>query len=153
MCSRALKWLLALLLPLTLAWKVIVAYENENDLASEITKVLSNHAFDVVQTDWMMESMPIIQATSGSCRVLVAKIAPNGSNANLIRNFATSTDQVFVVFRGKLYAEPPVLLIMTNYLLSKSLRKLGFVRRVPPVIAAVVSASCNIEQLPWGMFT
>jgi hypothetical protein len=94
--------------------------------------------------------MPIVQATSGLCRVLVAKVEPDGSNQDQVRDLATATDHVFIVFRGGVYTQQPVLLTMIESLWSRSLHKLGLMRRMSPVIGAVASASCDIEQLPWG---
>jgi hypothetical protein len=118
-----------------------------------MVRFLRYQGFDIVITGGTMDSMPVIQATSSSCRVLVTKVAPDGSNENLVRDLATATDRVFIVFRGEVYAQQPVLLTVTNYLWSRSLRKLGLVRRITPVIAVVASTSCNIKQLPWGAFT
>jgi hypothetical protein len=101
----------------------------------------------------MVDSMPIFRATSGSCRILVAKVEPDGSEQDLVRNLATATDRLFIIFRGKVYTQQPVLLTVTNYLWSRFLRKLRLMRRVTPVIAAVASPSCDIEQLPWGTVT
>jgi hypothetical protein len=149
-CSPALKWFVALLLPLTLAWKVSVVHDDPNELASEIIQFLSHQAFDAVLTGGMVDSMPVVQATSGSCRILIAKVEPDGSSQDLVRNLATATDHVFIVFRGRIYTQQPVLLTVTDTLWSRSLRKLGLMRRIAPVLAAVASASCDIEQLPWG---
>jgi hypothetical protein len=151
-CSAALKWFVALLLPLTLACKVsVVAHDDPNELASEIIQFLSHQAFDVVLTE--LDSMPVVQATSDSCRILIAQVEPDGSSQDLVRGLATTGDRVFIIFRGRVYAQQPVLLTVTNTLWSRSLRKLGLMRRITPVIAAVANASCNIEELPWKTFT
>ena len=148
-CSLALKWFVALLLPLTLAWKVsVVAHDDPNELASEIMQFLSHQAFDVVLTE--LDSMPVVQATSGSCNILIVQVEPDGSSQDQVRGLATTGDHVFIIFRGRVYAQQPVLLTVTNTLWSRSLRKLGLMRRIAPVLAAVASASCDIEQLPWG---
>jgi hypothetical protein len=141
------------LLPLTLAWKAAIGHDDPNELANEIVKFLSNQAFDVVLTERTVDSMPIVRATSGSCRVLVAKVEPDGSNQNLVRDLVTATDRLFIVFGGRVYTQQPVLLTVANYLWSRSLREVGLMRRITPVFAAVASASCDIEQLPWETFT
>ena len=151
-CSPALKWFVALLLPLTLAWKVTVGHNDPNESASEIVKFLRHQAFDVSLIGRAADSMPIVRATSGSCRLLVLEVEPDGSSQELVRDLATATDDVFIIFSGRVYTQQPVLLTVTNYLWLKSLRKLGLVPRITPVIAAVASASCNIEELPWETF-
>jgi hypothetical protein len=55
---------------------------------------------------------------------------------------------VFIIFRGRVYTQQPVLLTVTNYLWSRLLRKLRLIRQVTPVIAAVASPSCDIERYP-----
>jgi hypothetical protein len=151
-CSPALKWFVALLLPLTVAWKVsVVAHDDPNELASEIIQFLNHQAFDVVLTE--LDSMPVVQATSDSCRILIVQVEPDGSSQDLVRGLATKGDHVFIIFRGRVYAQQPVLLTVTDTLWSRSLRKLGLMRRITPVIAAVANASCNIEELPWKTFT
>ena len=151
-CSPALKWFVALLLLLTLAWKVsVAAHDDPNELANEIIQFLSHQAFDVALTE--LDSMPVIQATSGSCRMLFVQVEPDGSSQDLVRSLARTGDHVFIIFRGRVYAQQPVLLTVTDTLWSRSLRKLGLMRRITPVIAAVANASCNIEELPWKTFT
>ena len=151
-CSPALKWFIALLLPITLAWKAsVVAHEDPNEFASEIIQFLSHQAFDVVLTE--LDSMPVVQATSGSCRILIVQVEPDGSTQDLVHDLTTTGDHVFIIFRGRVYAQQPVLLTVTDTLWSRSLRKLGLMRRIAPVIAAVANASCNIEELPWKTFT
>jgi len=151
-CSPALRWFVALLLPLTLAWKVsVAAHDDPNELASEIIQFLSHQAFDVVLTE--LDSMPVVQATSGSCRMLIVQVEPEGASQDLVRSLARTGDHVFIIFRGRVYAQQPVLLTVTDTLWSRSLRKLGLMRRITPVIAAVANASCNMEELPWKTFT
>jgi hypothetical protein len=142
----------ALLLPITLAWKAsVIAHDDPNEFTNEIIKFLSHQAFDAVLTD--VDSMPAVRATSGSCRILIVQVDPDGSSQDLVRYLAATGDHVFIIFRGRIYAQQPVLLTVTDTLWSRSLRKLGLIRSVTPVIAAVANASCNIEKLPWKTFT
>jgi hypothetical protein len=148
-----LKYFVALLLPLTLVWKATVGHDDSNEFASEAANFLRPQAFDVVLSGKWADLMPIVRATSGSCRVLLAKAEPDGSSQDLVRDLATATDHVFIIFNGRVYTQHPVLLTVVNYLWSRSLRELGLIRRITPVIAVVASPSCNIKQLPWGTFT
>jgi hypothetical protein len=129
----------------------VVVHDDPNELASEIIQFLSRQAFDVVLTE--VDSMPVVQANSGSCRILIVKVEPDGSSQDLVRYLAATEDHVFIIFRGRVYTQQPVLLTVTDTLWSRSLRKLGLMRRITPVIAAVANASCNIEELPWKTFT
>jgi hypothetical protein len=148
-CSPALKWFIVLLLPLTLALKVTVGPDEANDLELEVVKFLRNQRFDVTSTSEKMNYMPIIHATSGSCRVLVAKIFSDGSSRDLIGHLATVNDRVFIVFRGRVYAQQPILLTVVYYLWSRFLRELKLVRHITPVLAVVATTSCDAEHLPW----
>ena len=147
--SPALKWFIVLLLPLTLAWKFAVGPEVPDDLEFEIIKFLRNQHLEVISTNEMVNYLSIIQATSGSCRMLVAKIAPDGSSRDVIGGLATANDRLFIVFRGRVYAHQPVLFTEFRYLWSRFLRELGLVRHIPPVLAVVATTSCDAEQLPW----
>jgi hypothetical protein len=151
-CPPALKWFVALLLPITLAWKAsVVAHDDPNEFTSEMIKLLRHQAFDAVLTE--VDSMPVVRATSGSCHILIVQVEPDGSTQDLVHDLTTTGDHVFIIFRGRVYAQQPVLLTVTDTLWSKSLRKLGLMRSITPVIAAVANASCNIEELPWKTFT
>ena len=150
-CSPALKWSIVLLLPLTLAWKVAVGPDDASDLELEIVKFLRNRQFDVTSTSEMMNYMPVIHASSGSCRMLVAKIVPDGSSRDLIGDLATANDRVFIVFRGRIYAQQPILFTVLHYLWSRFLRELGLVRHITPVLAVVATTCCDAEQLQWDV--
>jgi hypothetical protein len=128
----------------------VVAHDDPNEFTSEMIKFLSHQAFDAVLTE--VDSMPVVRATSGSCHILIVQVEPDGSTQDLVHDLA-ATDHVSIIFRGRVYAQQPVLLTVTDTLWSKSLRKLGLMRGITPVIAAVANASCNIEELPWKTFT
>ena len=82
--------------------------------------------------------------------MLVSAVTPDGSNRDLIRHIAAGTDHSFVVFRGTVYAQQPVLWTVVNFLWSRFLRELGLIRHIAPVITVAVNSSCNAERLPWG---
>jgi len=140
-------WFVALLLALTLLWKVAVAPDDPEKLTSEIRNFFAHQQFDVAVTSEM--SVPMVQATSGSCHILIANVEPNGSYEDFIRAHATATDRVFIVFQGRAYDRQPVLSTMVNSLWSEFLRKFGLVRHITPVFAVVATAYCDAEQLPW----
>lgn len=156
-CSPALKWIIVLMLPLTLVWKMSVASEDRYERTGEIIKFLVDQKLDVQASEqYSMQNiiMPnILEATSRSCRMLVANIEPDGSNETLIRNLATATDRVFIVFRGKVYDQRPSLLTVSYYVWTRILRELGIMRHTAFVVAVVATASCNAEQLPWDEFS
>jgi hypothetical protein len=78
---------------------------------------LERNHFNVVVTDEAVNYMPIIRATTATCHLQIARLAPDGSNRDLIRHLAAGTDRTFIVFRGTVYAQQPVVWTILNYLL------------------------------------
>jgi hypothetical protein len=147
--SPALKWLIALLLPLTLGWKLTVHPDDLSELNDSLVEFFEHHHFDVLMTEDSMGQSPVVQATAGECRLLVGKISPDGDNWQLPRRFAAPTDHIFVVFRGQVYPAQPTSLTAFSDLWSRFLRESGIVRHQSSVIAVVASTTCEAEQLPW----
>jgi hypothetical protein len=148
--SSVFKGFIVLLLVPTLAWKAAIPADNPDSLKGDLIKFLERNQFDVVVTDTMVNYQPLIQASTGACRLQVARLTQDGSNRDLIRHFAASADRTFVVFRGKVYAEQPVFWTVINYLGSRALREVGLMRHAAPVIAVAANSSCEAERLPWG---
>ena len=147
--SRALRWSVALLVPLTLAWKIAVPPYNPDDLKGELVAFLERNGFNVVVTDELVNYVPIIHATTDSCRLRVARLTPDGSNRDLIRSLTGDADRQFVVFRGEVYTQQPVFWTVVHYLSSRFLRELGLIRDITPVIAVGANSSCDTDRLPW----
>jgi hypothetical protein len=147
--SPALRWLVALLLPMTLAWKLGVGPEDPNALKEKIVQFLVRHQFDVVISEEIVEDMPAIRASSEGCRMLVFKTSPNGWRQHMISELTAATDQPFIVFRGMVYTEQPTWLTLVAHLWSRFLRKLGLRHDTIPVIAVMAPAKCDVERLPW----
>ena len=155
--SRALRWfVLLLLLPLTLSWKLAIRpsdpgelQQQEKDLQRKIVTFLIGQRFDVSVSENMQEGQPSIRATAGSCRILVAKSPSVGWDRDLIRQHATPEDRVFVVFRGKVYADQPTWLTVSDFLWARVRRELGLRGRSAPVWAIIALPSCEAERLPW----
>ena len=108
--SPAFKWFIALLLPLTIVWKLTAAPDAVLELKDKLVEFLVNHQFDVVVLEKLMDTMPVIRATTGTCRMLVMKVSPDGWQRDLIRDRAQATDRVFFIFRGKVYTDQPIWL-------------------------------------------
>jgi hypothetical protein len=148
-CSPALKWFIALLLPVTLGWKLTVHPDDPSELNDSLVEFFARHHFDVLVTEDNMGQSPVIQATAGACRLLAGKISSDGDNSQLPHRFATPTDDIFVVFRGRVYPAQPTSLTAVSDLWSRFLRETGLVRHQTSVIAIVASTTCDAEQLPW----
>jgi hypothetical protein len=139
----------ALLLPMTLAWKLTVGLEDPTALKEGILDFLVQHQFDVAITEDVVEDMPAIRASREACRMLILKTAPNGWRRHMISELAAATDQVFIVFRGMVYTEQPTWQTLVARFWSSFMRKFGLQRYTTPVIAVIATASCNVEGLPW----
>jgi hypothetical protein len=146
---RAFRWFIAAVLLLTIGWKIAIQPDNQDYLTENLVKFFERNHFDVVVTDELVNYMPIIRVTSVSCNLQIAKLTPDGSNRDLIRHLTAGTDRSFIVFRGAVYARQPISWTVLNYLWSRFLRELGFIRHVTPIIAVAANTSCNAENLPW----
>lgn len=148
--SPALKWLIATLLPLTLAWKLAVALRLNNpaEERNAIIEFLIRNQFNVVIVNEMIDEWPVIAARSDECRLLVAKISPRGDSIDQVERLATVFNRTFIVFRGMVYSKQPVFLTLVNYLWFTSVWRLGLVSHVPIVLAVI--SSCDARGLPWG---
>jgi hypothetical protein len=104
----------------------------------------------IVNPDTSGTNVPIIQANSDSCTLLVAALTTDGSNQRLIENRFAGAGRRFVVFRGKVYTKQPIFLTVANNLWSRFLTKLGLGRPQWPAMAVGSDASCNAELLPWA---
>jgi hypothetical protein len=149
--SPALKWLLVLLLPLTLTWKLAVALRpaDPTDGKNAIVEFLAQYQFRAVIENGKGNELFVIAAQSGDCRLFVAEISPIGYSIDQVQLLVTKFDRTFIVFRGTIYSKQPVFLTVVNYLWFSSLRKLGLVSHIPLVL--VVISPCDVEQLPWDV--
>ena len=148
MQSSTLKWLLIVLLPITMGWKMVVQPERPDEIANAVFKFLKDQKFDVRATAESIEDMPIVEASSETCHLRIARVSPLGHEAELVRRASRPSEHIFYVFRGVDYPKQPVRQTLANYFWFKFLLELGLVSRVPPVFA--VMTSCAAEQLPWA---
>jgi hypothetical protein len=148
--SGAFRSSIAALLLVTVGWKITNQADDSNYLARDLIKFLERNHYNVVVTDEVVDYTPIIRATTASCDLKIARLTPDGSNRDLIRHLAVGADRSFIVFRGSVYAQQPVVQTVVFYIWSRILRELGFVRHITPVITVSANASCNAEGLPWG---
>jgi hypothetical protein len=149
--SPAFKWFIAILLPVTLAWKLASAgyAEDTTNLKSKIVEVLTQHQYEVAISDHVF--MPLIRATRGSCRLTIAQAKPFGEDRDYIRHLlGNGAKTTFVVFQGKVYSEQPVWATALNELWFRLLRNCGFTRHVPVILAVGATTACDAEQLPWS---
>jgi hypothetical protein len=147
--SGAFRWFIAGVLLLSIGWKIAIQPDDPSYLKEDLIKFFERNHFNVFVTDEIVNDTPIIRATTASCHLKAARLTPDGSNRDLIRHLAAGTDRSFVVFRGTVYTQQPILWTVLDHLWSRFLRELGLARHITPVIAVAVNSSCYAERLPW----
>jgi hypothetical protein len=156
--SRGIKYLIILLfLSLTLAWKVIARatpHEQPTDrnIQDRVAEFLIRQHFSVSMMERAEEGKPAITANSGSCRMIVMRSPALGWDRDLVRRYADAEDQVFVVFRGRIYSDQPTFQTAVDALWSRFQRELGFTVWPSPVLGVVARTSCGADRLPWERF-
>jgi hypothetical protein len=143
--SRELKWLVAIMLPLSLAWKLTVAADTDDHQKFEIVAFLTRQGFHAVANEDLNGTG--IQAVSGNCQMRVIKY--DGGARDIIRDLMAATDRLIFIHRGKVSLEQPNFRTTLDDLWTRSLRKIGLANHQPPVLAVLASAECNADQLPW----
>ena len=92
----------------------------------------------------------MLRASAGPCRILVANSDPIAWDSDAIRRNATAGDRVFVVFRGRIYKDPPTWLTVPYFLWSRLERELGLRAQAAPLLSVIATESCDAERLPWS---
>jgi hypothetical protein len=142
------KWL-AVILPLLLlsvAWKIVTAI-NQHEPKNALIDFFEHNHF--VVTEQTLYGVLIIQAKADSCQLQAIRLAPDGSNGDLVRHLFDFTDRFFVVFNGRMYAQQPVFWTVINNVWSVSLGQLGLASHAAPIIGVAANPSCDAERLPW----
>jgi hypothetical protein len=155
--SPGLNWLILplLLLPLTLAWKLVVRPAergalSDRDIQARVGDFLNRQHFVVSAAEHAGEGRPILVASGGPCRMLITRAAPIASDRDMILKNASAGDSVFIVFHGQVYSEQPTWLTTADFLWSRLQRELGFPSRSIGPIAVIATRSCDAERLPWA---
>lgn len=156
--SRALKYLILLVfLSLSLGWKVVARATREEppsdrSIQVRVAEFLVRQHFSISMLEHAEEGKPIVTANSGSCRILVMKSPALGWDRDLVRRYASAEDQIFVVFRGRVYADQPTFRTVLDTLWSRFQMELGFSAWPSPVFAVVARTGCEADRLPWDKF-
>jgi len=155
---RALKYvLLIVLLSVSLGWKVLArASPNEppTDRAVQVrlAEFLIRQHFSVAMAERAEQGKPALTASAGACRLLAIRSPALGWDRDLVRRYAEADDQVFIVFRGQIYADQPTFRTVLDTLSSRFMRELGFKSAPSPVFAVVARSGCEATRLPWDKF-
>jgi hypothetical protein len=147
--SPKLKWLLLLLLPISLGWKSALHIDYSSNFNDSLLTFLARKGFIVSVVSEFSSERRSFRASRASCQMSLTQISPRGWERDSIRSGATEVEQVFFVFAGKVYTEPPAWLATFDSLRYKILIELGFKVRPNPVLSVMATKSCDAERLPW----
>jgi hypothetical protein len=147
--SSTLKWFLLPVLLISLGWKSVLNIDYTTNVDDRILKFLRENYFIVVISDEMIQNKATFRASRAKCQMLVTAISPRAWERDSIHSRAKETEQVFFVFRGKVYAEPPISQTTFDFLRYKILLELGLKVRPNVVLAIIATKTCDAETLPW----
>ena len=147
--SNTFRWTVAIMLLFSVAWKTAIRSGVENDDKEHLVDFLKRNHFEVSPIEQIVNDVSMIRAQTASCSLKIVQLAPNGSNRDLFRSLAGAADRAFVVFRGKVYAQQPILWTVLDDFWVRHLRELGLTTHTIPLIAVAANSSCEAEQIPW----
>ena len=156
--SLVLRLCALILLVLTLGWKVAISHGVFNELETKktddqrkIAEFLVRQHFTTAVSEKTTTDLLVIRATAGACRMLVIESSYDGSDRDrIMRRYVSGTDTVFVVFGGRIYAEQPTLLTVSDFFWARFQRQLGLRAEAAPVLVVIATKSCEAERLPWS---
>jgi hypothetical protein len=147
--SPRLKWLIVLLLPLTVTWKLSAQLGDSysvTDVRDKIVEFFLRQQFEAV-TDATTVDIPIVRVTAGGCRMLV--VSTSGWTPDTFRDLATPSDHLYLIFRGKVYAEELTWLPLLNRKWFRFLRRLKLTTQQASLIVVLAGGLCEVQRLPW----
>jgi hypothetical protein len=145
--SPALKWLIAIFLPLTLAWKLTIMAGGNHQLEDDVIAFLTRQGFHAVVAE--DTNFRRILAVNSSCRMRMMIASDDGADSDMMRSLVGADESLIFVHQGKVYEEQPTLLTVSAELWARQLRKLGLTDRHEIVLAVVAQRQCDAERLPW----
>lgn len=93
------------------------------------------------------DSEPIwLSGAVGACRVLIARVSPEGWHRSLVTRVAAGS-QLFYTFGGEVYPGHPIMWTRAYHYWGKLNGYLGLNVSVPPVLAVVASPACETTPL------
>jgi hypothetical protein len=147
--SPVLKWVVPLLLLISLGWKSAIRIDYSSNLEDKIRSFLARNHFFVTVSEELIRDHRTFRASKPACQMLVTEISHRGWERDAINSRATVVEQVFIVFGGKIYAEQPTWRTASDFLWYKLLSELGLKVRPTPLLAVIATKSCDAERLPW----
>jgi hypothetical protein len=145
--SLAFKWVIAIVLTLTLAWKVTVGAQSDWRPEDDVIAFLTRQGLDAVVAE--DENFRGIVAVNNFCRMRVMVASDDGADRDMIRSLAAADESLIFVHHGKVYQEQPTLLTVVAELWARLFGKLGLANSHEFVLAVASQHRCDIERLPW----
>ena len=133
--SSTFRWILAIALVLSVAWKTAIGSGIGNDAKDHLVVFLKRNHFEVSPIEQIVSDVSVIRAQTVSCRLQIVQLAANGSDRDLFAHLAAGADRAFIVFRGKVYGQQPILWTVLDDFWVRHLRELGVTTHSTPVIA------------------
>ena len=119
----------ALLLALTVGWKIALSLTNNpverDDFKPVLVEFLVRQHFAVSEAN-DIDGMSTLKAIAGDCRLLIAEMDAKAGTTNMIQDFASADDRIFFVYRRAIYTSLPTWSIVANQYWSRFLRKIEF---------------------------
>ncbi len=140
---------MAIVLPLTLAWKLAARADDTGYLQGNIIGFLARHNIEADATDDVIDNFPVIRASNGACRMQIMKASYYGADRDTVRDLMAAGDSLTFVYRGKVYAEQPIWSIVSDQIWMRLLLSMGLADHLPQVLAVAAPVHCNVDKLPW----
>jgi hypothetical protein len=97
--SLAFKWVIAIVLTLTLAWKVTVGAQSDWRPEDDVIAFLTRQGLDAVVAE--DENFRGIVAVNNFCRMRVMVASDDGADRDMIRSLAAADESLIFVHHGK----------------------------------------------------
>jgi hypothetical protein len=143
--SPTIKWLIAIFLPLTLAWKLSVKADGNDHVEEDVIAFLTSQGFKAAKDT----NDSRIISVDGSCRMHVMVVLNNGADRDMMRSLVGADENLIFVHQGRIYQEQPILSAILTELSVRVLRKIGLTDRREFVLAVVTQRQCDVHRLPW----
>jgi hypothetical protein len=148
--SPAFKWTIALLLPVTLTWKLYAGADNPKEFIERTSTFLARSGYETSIADIIPAvGMEAVRATKGDCHMFVVDRLGIGWTRQLMGLLTEDTSRYFTVFRGRVFDGDPTWLTAAAVTYFRGLRRLGFGRSAL-VVGITASPTCEADLLRWA---
>jgi hypothetical protein len=137
--------MIALLLPVTLTWKLYAGADNPKEFTERTATFLARNGYE---TSMAAVGMEAVRATKGDCHMFVFDRLDSGWTRQLMGSLGEGTSRYFTVFRGRVIDGDPTWLTAMSTTYFRSLRRLGLGRSAL-VVGVTVSPTCQADRLRW----